>query len=249
MINPMDLSGRHILVTGASRGIGKAVCILAAKLGAKVTLAARNEEALRETVSMMEGEGHEAVAVDLAQEDSAEYLVKEVVARGGKLDGVVHCAGITIDAPLKMAKPEKAKQVIEISYIGFLSLLRMAGNKKYGNDGASIVGISSVAALHGSKSQGIYSASKAAIMGLTAPAAKELAGRKIRVNNVVFGMVKTDMYEGFLREGGDNGVLLTDQYLGVLEPEDAANGICFLLSDAARMITGTSMVIDGGFLS
>ena len=86
-------------------------------------------------------------------------------------------------------------------------------------------------------------------MGLTAPAAKELAGRKIRVNNVVFGMVKTDMYEGFLREGGDNGALLTDQYLGVLEPEDAANGICFLLSDAARMITGTSMVIDGGFLS
>lgn len=224
---------------------------MASQLGAKVSLVARNEERLRETLFLMEGDGHELFTCDFSfvDEDKVSETVKDAVTKNGKLDGIVHCAGITIDAPIKVAKAEKARQVMEVSYLGFLSLIRLAGNKKYGHDGASLIGMSSVAALHGAKSQGIYSAAKAAIMGLTVPAAKELAARHIRVNNIVCGMVKTDMYEGFLNEGGDNDALLANQYLGVLEPEDAANGICFLLSDAARMITGTSMVIDGGCLS
>ena len=249
MYNPMDLTEKHILVTGASRGIGKAVCILAAKLGAKVALAARNEEALRETVSMMEGKDHHLVTVDLAQEGSAEYLVKETVAANGKIDGFVHCAGITADIPLKMSKFPKAKEIMNINFFCFLEMLRLVSGKKFSNEGASIVGISSAAAVRGNKSQEMYAASKSAIMGVVSPAAKELAPRGIRVNSVVLSMVDTDMYQVFLNDGGDEAALLQSQYLGILSPEDAANGICFLLSDAARMITGTNMVIDGGALS
>lgn len=244
----MELTGKHIIVTGASAGIGNEVCVLASQLGAKVTLVARNKERLDETLSKMEGGGHRAFIFDLTQIDRIADLVKSIVDEEGKLDGLVNCAGIAINRPMKMSKPEFIREAFDVNFFPFMELTRTVSGKKFSNDGASIIGISSVAAVKGGKAQGAYAASKAAIEGALRPMAKEFADRRIRVNAIEFGMINTDMYKGFLSTGGTDEDLRS-QYFGVGETRDAANAICFLLSDAAKFITGTTMVVDGGFLS
>ena len=165
MLNPMDLTGKHILVTGASRGIGRAVCIVASKLGAHVSMAARSEEGLKETYSMLDqAAGGAFYSCDLSNEDEVERLVRDCVGQYGLLDGLVHCAGIPMTVPLKMCNWDKANQLMNINYLPFITFSRMLGNKRFGNSGASIVGISSVAALHGDKVQGLYSATKASLV-------------------------------------------------------------------------------------
>lgn len=248
MINPMDLTGKHIMVTGASAGIGREICVLASQLGAKISLVGRNKERLDETLSTMEGTGHKAFAFDLTQIDGIEGLLKSIVDEGGKLDGLVNSAGVAIKRPLKMTKPEFVREAFDINFFPFIELVRVAANKRMSNDGASIIGISSVAAAKGGKAQSAYAASKAAIEGALRPMAKELADRRIRVNAIEFGMINTDMYRSFLATGGTDEDL-RGQYFGVGETRDAANATCFLLSDAARFITGSIMVVDGGFLS
>lgn len=249
MINPMTLEGKHIIVTGASAGIGRAVCIQASKLGAKVSLIARNEERLAETVSMMEGEGHAWYSYDLNEIDGIDALIAGIVEQNGTIDGMVHCAGLGINRPLKLAKPEFVEQMTKLHYFAFVELLRAAASRKRSNEGASLIGISSVAAAHGNKTQGAYSAAKGAMNAVVHAFAKELAPRGIRINTIAFGMVDTDMYKGFLESGGNNEELLQDQYLGIIPPEYAGNAVCFLLSDASRYMTGGTMNYDGGDLS
>ncbi len=248
MINPMELTGKHIMITGASAGIGREVCLLASQLGAKVTLVARSKERLDETLLKMEGGGHKTFVFDLSQIDKIADLVKTIVDEEGKLDGLVNCAGIGVNRPLKVSKPEFVREVFDVNFFPFVELVRIVSGKKYSNDGASIIGISSVAAVKGGKAQGAYAASKAAIEGVLRPMAKELADRRIRVNAIEFGMINTDMYKSFLSSGGTEDDL-SSQYFGIGETRDAANSICFLLSDAAKFITGTTLVVDGGFLS
>lgn len=249
MINPMALNGKHIVVTGASSGIGRAVCIQASKLGAKVSLIARNEERLAETVSMMEGAGHAVFSKDLKDIAGIDALIAEIVENNGVIDGLVHCAGLGINRPLKLAKPEFVTEMMQLHYFAFVELMRSAASRKRSNEGASFIGISSVAALHGNKTQGAYSAAKGAMNAVVHAFAKELAPRQIRVNTIAFGMVDTDMYKGFIESGGNNEELLQDQYLGIIPPEYAGNAVCFLLSDAAKYMTGGTMCYDAGDLS
>ena len=245
----MNLLGKHIVVTGASAGIGRAVCIQASKLGAKVSLIARNEERLKETISMMEGEGHSSYSFDLNDIAGIDGLVNGLVEADGAIDGLVHCAGLGINRPLKLAKPEFICQMTQVHYFAFVELMRAATYRKRTNEGASFIGISSVAAAHGNKTQGAYSAAKGAMNAVVHAFAKELAPRSIRVNTIAFGMVDTDMYKGFLESGGNNEELLQDQYLGIIPREYAGNAVCFLLSDAARYITGGTLNYDAGDLS
>ena len=249
MYNPMDLTGRHIIVTGASAGIGRATCIQASKLGAKVSLIARNENRLKETVSLMEGVEHRYYIYDLGEIAGVDELIASISNEQGFIDGLVHCAGLGINRPLKMAKPDFVEQTTRINYFAFVELIRAAAVRKRSNSGASYVGISSVAAVHGNKTQGIYSASKGAMNAVVHAFAKELAPRGIRVNTIAFGMVDTDMYKGFLESGGNNDELLQEQYLGIIPTEYAGNAICFLLSDAAKYITGGTLNYDAGDLS
>lgn len=249
MINPMDLTGKHIVITGASTGIGRAACIQASKLGARVSLIARNEEKLQETISLMEGDEHKAFKFDLNEINQIDTTISSIVEQNGLIDGLVHCAGLGLNRPIKLAKPEFVEQVTRINYFAFVELLRSVSNKKRTNDGASYIGISSVAAVHGNKTQGVYSASKGAMNALVHAFAKELAPRKIRVNTIAFGMVETDMYKGFLESGGNNEELLQDQYLGIIPVEYAGNAICYLLSDASKYITGGTFNYDAGDLS
>ena len=249
MINPMDLTGKHIVITGASSGIGRAASIQASKLGAHVTLIARNEEKLNETVSLMSGDMHNIVPADLTEIDKIDGLIADISERLGAIDGLVHCAGLGLNRPIKLAKPEFVEQVTRLNYFAFVELIRAAASRKRSNNGASYIGISSVAAVHGNKTQGVYSASKGAMNSIVHSFAKELAAREIRVNTIAFGMVDTDMYKGFLESGGNNEELLQDQYLGIIPPEYAGNAICFLLSDAGKYITGSTFNYDAGDLS
>lgn len=249
MINPMELTDKHIIVTGASSGIGRAACIQASKLGARVSLIARDEERLKETLSLMEGKGHAYYIFDLNETDAIDTLISNIVERNGLIDGLVHCAGIANDRPIKYVKPEFVAQMTNIHYFAFVELMRAASSKKRSNDGASFIGISSVASVRGEKTQLAYSGAKGAMNAIVKPVAKELASRGIRVNTIAFGMVETDMYRAFLEKGGRNDDLLKVQYLGIIPVEYAGNAICFLLSDVSKYITGGTLVYDSGGLS
>ena len=248
-INPMSLAEKHILVTGATGGIGRAVCALAADLGANVSLLSRRENLLKEIANSLEGNGHGYYGMDLSDLSQIETILQQIVSDRGPLDGLVHCAGLGEVRPLKLCTPDYVQKILSVNTFAFIELLRVAAKKKNSREGASFVGISSVAAFRGGKGQGIYSTAKGAMDAMIRPFAKELAPRQIRLNNVAFGMIHTEMYETYLNSGGSAQDLERDQYLGVGRPEDAAKAICYLLSDAAKFITGTTMVCDGGFLS
>lgn len=252
MINPMDLTGKHILITGGSQGIGRETAIHTSRLGAKVSIIARNEEKLKETLNMLEGDGHSSYLFDLKKIESIEELVQNIVLQNGLFNGFVHCAGITSMRPLSLTKYEYLHDMMLINFYSFVELVRCLSKKKNSMDGSSFIGISSVASPSGNKSKTAYGATKSAMDGAVKSMAKELEIRKIRVNSVIPGWVATEMFSKYIEEQGENPnskVMLTRQYLGVIEPVSIANAIAYLLSDASGFITGTGLVVDGGYLS
>lgn len=244
----LNLENRHILITGGSSGLGRVTATLASQLGARVSLVARREPELQATVAGLTGEGHSFWPFDLTQLSEIGSLVKAIVAAGGPLGGLVHCAGVGQNRPLAVTDPEFVQKTMTVNFNAFVELVRIVAKKKHSNDGASLVAISSVASLKGDKSQGAYAASKAAINGIVPPLAKELASRLIRVNAVAFGMIKTEMFNSY-QESGCTLEALSGQYLGLGEPEDAARVLCFLLSDYSKLITGSILAADNGYLS
>lgn len=252
MKNIIDLTGKHILVTGASRGIGKAVCKLLDELGAKLLLMARNTEKLQELVSELnEPEKHKILSIDLSDIGSIEKTIDSYIKENGKLDGLVHSAGIGTARPIKNTTYDMLHGMMCINFYAFVELVRVYSKKK-NNNGGSVVVMSSVAAKKGDKTKTAYCASKAAVEGAMRAMAVELADKSIRVNAVEAGFVKTEMFEGYLRHNGEENLqkyVLDKQYLGMGETDDIANAIAYLLSDAAKFITGSCMSVDGGFLS
>lgn len=248
MTDIFQLEGKHILVTGASSGMGRATAVLLSEFGATVSIVARGEERLRETLSRMSGSGHRFFVCDLSDTERIGGLVSDVVGGSGPVDGLIHCAGVGANLPVAMTKPDVIDAVMRTNFYSFAELIRFLSKKKNSRNGASFVGVSSVASIKGDKSQGAYAASKAAMNAYVHPAAKELAGRGIRVNTVAFGMIRTEAYQRFLDAGGQDAAL-GNQYLGYGEPGDAANLLLFLVSGASRLITGTTILCDGGYAS
>ncbi|WP_102411426.1 SDR family oxidoreductase [Beduinella massiliensis] len=249
MINPMTLSDKHILITGASSGIGRSTCILASQLGARVTLIGRNEERLRESSEQMQPGNHRYWIQDLSKIEEIRTLVKAIAKEQGAIDGLVHCAGIGKNRPIKMTKPEFIEENARIHYFAFAELLRCVSERGCYNEGASMLGISSIASIRGDRAQGAYAAAKGAMNALIHPYAKELAVKRIRLNTIAFGMVETEMYQEFKQSGGNDEELMRNQYLGAIPVENAAEVICFMLSDASRYMTGTNLIYDAGALS
>lgn len=252
MINPMELTGKHILVTGASQGIGRETAIQICRLGAKVSLISRNEEKLIATLGLLDGKDNEVYPYDLKNIEDIEKLVKLIVSKRGAFDGLVHCAGIATMRPLSMTKYDFLHDMMLINFYAFVELVRCISKKKNHNKGASFVGMSSIASKAGDKSKIAYCASKSAMDAAVRCMAKELEPKKIRVNTVVAGLIKTDMYKEIIDKVGDDSVnlnVLDKQYMGMGEPLDIANSIAFLLSDASKFITGTGLIADGGYLS
>lgn len=250
MINPMNLTGKRVVVTGASSGLGKATAIRLSELGAEVVLIARNVDKLNKVISMLNGTGHSMYAFDLREIDKIEQLIKKIVSERGKLDGLVHCAGIADMRPLKISTYDFIHNMMLISFYSFIELSRVYSMKK-NNNGGSVIAMSSTASKSGVKSKTAYCATKAAIDGAIRPMSMELASKNIRVNSIVAGFIKTDMYDQYIENAGEdsmNKLVLNRQFMGLGEPNDVANAIAYLISDAGKFITGTGLIVDGGYL-
>lgn len=250
MINPMDLSGKNILVTGASSGIGKGIAILLSKIGANIIIAARNEEKLKETYNELETGNHSYYLIDLNNLDEIEGMIDNICSDGRKLNGIVHSAGISKAVPLQYLKLDDLKSIMTINFYSFLELVKHFSKRKYNDDGGSIVAISSLSSRVGARGLTAYCASKGALDSAIRTMALELAGKNIRINSIAPGMIKTQIYDG-LAGIVNNDSFETDlkkrQILGLGKPEDVAYTAAFLLSDASKFITGTSVIVDGGY--
>lgn len=251
MINPTDLKDKTVLITGASDGIGRATSIIISKLGAKIVMVARNKEKLQTTIDMLEGKNHRWYSYDLKKIEGIELFVKKLVTENGLFNGFVHCAGISNMRPLKMTNYGFLHDMMLINFYSFVELTRCLSKKGNYHQGMSIVGISSISSIRGYKSKTAYCASKAALDGAIRAMAKELGVKKIKINSIVAGSIKTKMFERFKeRIGKDESNSQFDEYcLGLGEPSDVANAIAFLLSDNSRIITGTGLVVDSGVTS
>jgi len=250
---PMDLSGKTVLITGASSGIGRETCILASRLGARVALVARRQEALETTMRLMHGTGHEAYPFDLTKVHEVPHLLRNIVAKVGPLDGLVHSAGVTGNMAIRYLDHERLETMIDLNLKSSFALSHAFRMKQVRSlEGAvSMVFLSSVSSFKGFPGMAAYAATKAGVDALVRTLAGELAKERIRVNSVVPGLIRTEMVESLKANLSDQQVedSLASHPLGPGAVSDVANGIVFLLSDAARWITGVHLRIDGGLLA
>lgn len=240
------LIGKNILVTGASSGIGRAIAIMLSQNGASVIITGRNEERLNETYQSLEKDddrGHLQIVADLDQDEQIEQLVANSYA----VDGVVCCSGINDKAPIKHVTREKIDKMYGANVYGPMLLVKELVKKKKVNNFASIVFISSISSIYATISNALYASSKGAINSLVKVLALELAPKKIRVNSILPGMVRTNMINAYGLSEEEMAAVIKSYPLGRIgEPEDIANAVVFFLSDNSSWITGANLVIDGG---
>ncbi len=244
MDNNFSLQGKNILITGASSGIGRASAELFSKSGATLFLSGRNEARLAETVSMCSGKAV-AIASDLSNEEGVSKLVSAIDT---PLDGVFLCAGIDCVKLLKFSSDEDLQNIFNSNYFSAVRLIRELVKAKKIAKGASIVLTASVAGALASFGKFLYGGSKAALIELAKDLAVEFAPRKIRVNSIAPGLISTPMTESFIN--GEPDLVTVDKrkyLLGYGEPIDVACAAQYLLSDAARWVTGINLVVDGGY--
>ena len=244
----MNFSGKTAVVTGGSRGIGRAVCLELAKGGANVVLCyAGNESAAHATVPACEALGAKALAVRCNGAESGEVksLLDAAVQAFGRIDILVNNAGITRDGLLMMMKDEDFDAVIDTNLKGtFLcmkAVSRLMMRQRYGR----IVNLSSVVGLRGNAGQVNYAASKAGVIGMTKSLAKELASRGVTVNAVAPGFIETDMTAA-MTDAAKTATLASSPMQKLGAPEDVARAVAFLASDEAAYITGQVLAVDGG---
>lgn len=239
---------RRFLITGASSGLGREAAISLASCGARVALVGRDEERLAQTLNMLAGEGHSTHAVDLTTADATADAVVGIASQHGPLHGVFHSAGTTLVLPIKMIKDRHLEEVFGAGVWGAFGIARAAAKKNVLVDGGSLVFMSSAAAILGRPALSAYCAAKAAVDGLVRSLAIEFAPRRIRVNSINAGAVETAMHRDFISLLSEDAVREYANFhlLGFGQPEDVANAAMFLLSDASKWITGTSMPVDGG---
>lgn len=242
-----QLHNKTILVTGASSGIGRQICITLSQLGANVILTGRNEAELNQTLNAMQSEGqqHTCLSLDLMDSTTFPTFVKGV----GSIDGLVHCAGMAKYIPFKAISEKEIKQTQTLNYEAPMLLTQQFLKNKLIKSGGSIVFISSISALIGTVANAIYAGSKGAVISASRALALEVAGLKIRVNCISPGIVMTPLTEK-IQEAVSEEVFKEKEKLhplGFGTPEDVANTTAFLLAEASRWITGTNIVIDGGY--
>ncbi len=248
MENIFDFSGKTILITGASSGIGRQAAITLSGMGAKTVLVARREEQLKETLAMLSGEGHIYRPFDLTDLDNIDTLVSGIVSETGKLNGLVCCAGIAPTIPVKSTTPKTMQETMQINFFSFYEIARQFIKKKNSADGSKIVAISSMASIYPEKGQSAYSASKAAIDAAVKCMAKELLPRKICINSIRPSFVDTPMADLFCSNIEDGESRINALPLGIIKADEISSMISYLLSPAADRITGTSFNINGGNL-
>jgi 3-oxoacyl-[acyl-carrier protein] reductase len=242
------LDNRVSLVTGASRGIGRAIAQAFAAEGAHVVLAARDAAKLAEAVAEIETKGGkaEALAVDVADRGSVEAAVAQVVATHGRIDHLVNNAGVTRDNLLLRMKDEEWRQVLDTNLTGAFLCTQAVLKPMLKQRSGRIVSITSVVGLGGNAGQANYAASKAGVIGFTKSVAREVASRGITANAIAPGFIETDMTAA-MSEKAREAVFARVPLGRVGRPEDVAGAALFLVSDAAAYVTGQVLAVDGGF--
>ena len=250
MISPFSLKNRNIVITGSSSGIGRQCAISCSQMGANIVLIARNERRLKETLQQLASGNHLLFCQDITEYDQLKNIVNETFAKIGKIDGFVHSAGIEITLPARSMDANKYHQLFATNVISGFELAKIFSGKKFINSQrATLVFISSISGIIGRKGLVGYSSSKGALIAGVRSLSLELAPRNITVNCISPGAVMTDMMKNFLNKLNDEerAKRLRNYPLGPGKPEDVANACVFLLSDAAKWITGTNMIVDGGY--
>ena len=242
-------SGRTFLVTGAGSGIGRASAIRLADEGGRIIAVDRDQPRLSEIASKL-GDGNHAIRlIDTTDESALIQMASELHNDNITLDGVVHCAGIHWLRPLQLTDKKALLEMLNSHVVSSIALTRaVVTGRLVPDDGISVIWLSSAAALQGAAGTLAYSAAKGALISAARVLAVELARRKVRVNVIAPGVVRTPQSEAFLSKLSSEQVqaIAADHPLGIGEPEDIAGPVAFLLSKDARWITGTTIVVDGG---
>jgi NAD(P)-dependent dehydrogenase (short-subunit alcohol dehydrogenase family) len=243
MSNParqaFSLEGKTILVTGASSGLGRQIAIACAQRGARLVVTGRNAERLRETHDQLAGTGHVQVTADLTTAEDRDRLAQD----SGNIDGLVLCFGRQMLSPIRQLKEELMTTMYEMHFLAPVMLVQRLLQANAIAQQGSILFMLSTAAHIGTRGVGPYSAMKSGLLGIIRCLAMEQSKRKIRVNGISPSAIPTSIW-------GEEQGLLDDQRarhpLGLGTPQDVANGAIYLLADASRWVTGTTLVMDGG---
>ena len=247
----LSLNNKVIVITGASSGIGQQCAIVCSKMGARLALFGRNTEKLSQTLGKLSGNQHLFYSLDLQNLDDFETAIAETIQRLGVITGFVHSAGIQNTLPFRLHNRDIYNNQYEINVISGFEACRIVTQKKYFNiNGGSLVFISSIRGFNGEANLLGYSLSKGALLAGAKSLAIEIANRNIRVNTVSPGMVEdTDMTQKivvqFTQAWAEKNKL--EYPLGWVNTIDVANACVFLLSDESRKITGTNIIVDGGY--
>lgn len=247
MYNPFSLKGKTILVTGASSGIGAETAVECSRLGANVIITGRNEQRLKETFSRLEKQpslNHRMLLADLTDESELELLVDQI----DRIDGLVNNAGVNRVKPLAFIKQEDFDYVFRNNAFAGIHLIRLLSKRKKFSKNSSIVFTSSVSAQFNAPGRALYASSKAALTSLMRSVAVELADKNIRANAVLPGMVETKLICVYLSDEEREKDMKEYPLKRYGRPEEVAWAIIYLLSDASAWVTGTSLIIDGGFM-
>ena len=244
MGNQFSLEGKTVLVTGASSGIGAATALECSCQGAKLVITGRNQERLKAVLEKLSGEGHIAIPCDMCNPNDVDSLCAQIPV----IDGMAFCAGITRTIPVKRIKKGDLDDIFATNLTSPIEIINSLVKQKKVNKGGSIVFISSISSSYADMGNSVYAATKGGIISFSRVLALELAPKGVRANCVRPGFVAgTGMTEGLSRLSDEQIEAERLKYpLGFGEPSDIANGIIFLLSDASKWVTGTTLTIDGG---
>jgi NAD(P)-dependent dehydrogenase (short-subunit alcohol dehydrogenase family) len=247
-----NFEGKIFLITGATSGIGKALTLFITKNHGKVLITSKSKNKLDELKSLIGDALIANVDIDLNNIDGVVNAFNSIKKLNLKLDGFIHCAGIADARPMLMMDKNFYEKMFNINFFSFIEITKFLLKNNLFKNPSSIIPISSIASSYGDKAKVMYSASKGAINSAVKSMAKELSLKGIRVNSIVAGFIKTSMYDEFENLVGFekiNEMFIHHQYLGLGYPADIVNATCFLLANESRFITGTNLVVDGGWLS
>ena len=251
VFNPFSLEGKTIVISGAASGIARQCAISCSKMGARLILLDLNEEGLKDTMTMVERpENHYSAVVNLTDRERVKEVITEGVAKVGKVNGLLNCAGISTTLPLNAVKEDTLDKFFKVNvYTGYYLTQEICRRANLSEDGASVVFFSSVAGSYGEAGKSVYGMKKGALKAVAKSLAVELARKNVRVNSISPGVIVTPINQNLphIADPEKRAALEAQHLLGLGKTTDIANACIYLLSDAARWVTGINLFVDGGY--